>query len=119
MELVRCSDEWSFCVPLKVPVKIVCALFKTTDAYDLEWVEASAEKLPFPDESMDSYTISFGIRNVTNRDAALREAFRVLKPGGRFLCLEFSKVVIPGLQQLYDLYSFTVIPQIGRCVLLV
>lgn len=77
-------------------------------------METSAETLPFPDESMDSYTVSFGIRNVTDRAAALREAHRVLKPGGRFLCLEFSKVVVPGLQQLYDLYSFTVIPQIGR-----
>ncbi|KAL6769981.1 COQ5A [Auxenochlorella protothecoides x Auxenochlorella symbiontica] len=86
------------------------------DSYDLEWVEASAETLPFPDDSMDSYTISFGIRNVTDRDAALREAKRVLRPGGRFLCLEFSKVVVPGLQQLYDLYSFAVIPQIGRLV---
>lgn len=82
----------------------------------MEWVEGNAEHLPFPDNTFDSYTIAFGIRNVTDKDAALRDAFRVLKPGGRFLCLEFSKVVVPGLQQLYDLYSFAVIPELGRIV---
>lgn len=82
----------------------------------LKWVEGSAENLPFEDNSFDSYTIAFGIRNVTNRDAALSEAFRILKPGGRFLCLEFSKVVIPGLRHIYDEYSFRIIPEIGRLV---
>lgn len=86
------------------------------DTSRLEWVEGSAENLPFEESSFDSYTIAFGIRNVTNRDAALSEAFRVLKPGGRFLCLEFSKLVVPGLQQIYDEYSFRVIPEIGRIV---
>lgn len=79
-------------------------------------MEGSAEALPFPDAAFDAYTIAFGIRNVTDRDAALREAYRVLRPGGRFLCLEFSKVTVPGLQQLYDLYSFNVIPEVGRVV---
>ena len=78
------------------------------------WVEGNAEALPFPDASMDSYTVAFGIRNVTDRDAALREAHRVLRPGGRFLCLEFSRLAVPQLQPLYDLYSFNVIPEIGR-----
>lgn len=86
------------------------------DATSIEWVEGNAENLPFEDRAFDSYTIAFGIRNVTDRPAALREARRVLRPGGRFLCLEFSKVIVPGLQQLYDVYSFRVIPEIGRVV---
>lgn len=85
-------------------------------AAEMDWVEGNAERLPFRDEQFDSYTIAFGIRNVTDRMAALREAHRVLKVGGRFMCLEFSKVVVPGLQQLYDAYSFHLIPQIGRVV---
>jgi 2-methoxy-6-polyprenyl-1,4-benzoquinol methylase len=86
------------------------------DLKRLEWVEGSAEKLPFDDDTFDSYTIAFGIRNVTDRKAALSEAYRVLKPGGRFLCLEFSKVTVPGLQQLYDEYSFRIIPEVGKLV---
>lgn len=76
----------------------------------------NAEKLAFPDSSFDSYTIAFGIRNVTHIDKALAEARRVLKPGGRFLCLEFSSVDVPGLKQIYDAYSFTVIPAMGKAV---
>ncbi len=86
------------------------------DSASMEFIEGNAERLPFPDNHFDSYTIAFGIRNVTDRMAALREARRVLRPGGRFLCLEFSKVVLPGLQQLYDLYSFNVIPAMGQLV---
>ena len=82
----------------------------------LTFVEGSAEDLPFEDDAFDSYTIAFGIRNVTNRQAALAEAYRVLKPGGRFMCLEFSKVTVPGLQQVYDEYSFRVIPEVGKLV---
>jgi demethylmenaquinone methyltransferase/2-methoxy-6-polyprenyl-1,4-benzoquinol methylase len=82
----------------------------------IEWVCADAEKLPIPDTSMDAYTIAFGIRNVTHIDAALREARRVLKPGGRFLCLEFSRVEAPGLDALYDAYSMNVLPRIGQMV---
>jgi len=81
-----------------------------------EWVEANAESLPFEDNSFDVYTISFGLRNVTHIDSALREAFRVLKPGGRFFCMEFSHLESETLQKLYDLYSFNVIPKMGRYV---
>jgi demethylmenaquinone methyltransferase/2-methoxy-6-polyprenyl-1,4-benzoquinol methylase len=82
----------------------------------IEWICGDAEKLPFPDSSMDAYTIAFGIRNVTHIDAALREARRVLKPGGRFLCLEFSRVEAPGLDALYDAYSMNVLPRLGQMV---
>ncbi len=82
----------------------------------IEWVCGNAERLPFPDRHFDSYTIAFGIRNVTHIDAALSEARRVLKPGGRFLCLEFSKVAVPGLDALYDAYSFKLLPKIGGWV---
>lgn len=76
----------------------------------------NAESLAFPDKSFDAYTIAFGIRNVTHIDRALAEAWRVLKPGGHFLCLEFSQVDVPLLDQLYDAYSFTVIPAVGKVV---
>ncbi len=82
----------------------------------LRFVQGNAEALPFPDKSFDAYTIAFGIRNVTNIEAALAEAFRVLKRGGRFLCLEFSHVRTPGLDRIYDAYSFQVIPRIGELV---
>ena len=82
----------------------------------LRFVEGNAEALPFPDRSFDAYTIAFGIRNVPRADATLREAFRVLKVGGHFLCLEFSSVDVPGLDVLYDLYSFNVVPALGRAV---
>jgi demethylmenaquinone methyltransferase/2-methoxy-6-polyprenyl-1,4-benzoquinol methylase len=82
----------------------------------IEWVCGNAESLPFPDASFDAYTIAFGIRNVTHIDRALAEARRVLKPGGRFLCLEFSKVEVPGLDAIYDAYSFKLLPKIGGLV---
>jgi demethylmenaquinone methyltransferase/2-methoxy-6-polyprenyl-1,4-benzoquinol methylase len=82
----------------------------------LEWITGNAESLPFADRSFDAYTIAFGIRNVTHMDAALREAHRVLKFGGRFLCLEFSHLQHDWLQKCYDLYSFNAIPPIGRMV---
>lgn len=82
----------------------------------ISFADGNAEALPFADRTYDAYTIAFGIRNVPRIDAALREAYRVLKPGGRFLCLEFSSVDVPGLDALYDLYSFNVIPAIGRVV---
>jgi len=82
----------------------------------ISFVEGNAEKLPFPDKSFDAYTIAFGIRNVTDVDAALKEAFRVLKIGGRFLCLEFSKCEVPLLDRLYDFHSFEVIPRLGEFI---
>jgi demethylmenaquinone methyltransferase/2-methoxy-6-polyprenyl-1,4-benzoquinol methylase len=82
----------------------------------VEFVEGNAEALPFEDSRFDAYTIAFGIRNVPRIDVALSEAFRVLRPGGRFLCLEFSAVDVPGIDRLYDLYSFEVIPRLGRVV---
>ncbi len=83
---------------------------------DFSWVTGNAEALPIPDESVDVYTIAFGLRNVTRIDTALTEAVRVLKPGGRFFCLEFSHVTDPGLAKLYDLYSYNVIPKMGKMV---
>ena len=80
------------------------------------FVEGNAEALPFPDRSYDAFTIAFGIRNVPRIERALGEAYRVLKIGGRFHCLEFSSVDVPGLDGLYDLYSFNVIPVLGRTV---
>src|SRR5262249_44488959 len=80
------------------------------------FVEGNAEALPFPDRSVDAYTIAFGIRSVPRIEAALAEAHRVLRIGGHFLCLEFSTVDVPGLDTLYDLYSFNVIPALGRSV---
>jgi demethylmenaquinone methyltransferase / 2-methoxy-6-polyprenyl-1,4-benzoquinol methylase len=80
------------------------------------FVEGNAEALAFPDATFDAYTIAFGIRNVPRIDRALTEAFRVLRPGSRFLCLEFSTVDVPGLDRLYDLFSFKVIPPLGRMV---
>jgi demethylmenaquinone methyltransferase/2-methoxy-6-polyprenyl-1,4-benzoquinol methylase len=82
----------------------------------VSFVEGNAERLAFPDRSFDGYTIAFGIRNVPRIDRALSEAFRVLKPGGRFLCLEFSTVDVPGLDRIYELFSFKVIPPLGRAV---
>lgn len=81
-----------------------------------EWVEGNAEKLPFPDNKFDLYTISFGLRNVPKIDDALEEAFRVLKTGGQFFCLEFSEVTNSTLRKLYDEFSFRVIPKIGELV---
>ncbi len=83
---------------------------------NIEWVCGDAEALPIPDASMDAYTIAFGIRNVTHIQKALEEARRVLKPGGRFLCLEFSRVDAPGLDALYEKYSFSVLPRLGEMV---
>ncbi|WP_306119837.1 MULTISPECIES: bifunctional demethylmenaquinone methyltransferase/2-methoxy-6-polyprenyl-1,4-benzoquinol methylase UbiE [unclassified Roseitalea] len=85
-------------------------------AGNLDFVEANAEQLPFEDDAFDAYTIAFGIRNVPDIQAALGEARRVLKPGGRFLCLEFSEVVVPGLEQFYQAWSFNAIPRIGGFV---
>ncbi|WP_417820193.1 bifunctional demethylmenaquinone methyltransferase/2-methoxy-6-polyprenyl-1,4-benzoquinol methylase UbiE [Terasakiella sp.] len=92
---------------------------RSVDAHRLEglsWLCGNAEQLPVPDNSMDAYTIAFCIRNVTDIPAALRDAHRILKPGGRFMCLEFSQVVMPVLDKIYDLYSFKLLPEIGAVV---
>jgi len=83
---------------------------------EMAWAVGDAQALPLPDGCADAYVISFGIRNVTDIRKALREARRVLKPGGRFLCLEFSRPVVAPLQKVYDAYSFKVIPEIGARV---
>jgi demethylmenaquinone methyltransferase/2-methoxy-6-polyprenyl-1,4-benzoquinol methylase len=85
-------------------------------AANLDFVEANAEELPFEDATFDAYTIAFGIRNVPRIEVALAEAFRVLKPGGRFLCLEFSEVQMPLLDKAYEAWSFQAIPRIGQIV---
>jgi demethylmenaquinone methyltransferase / 2-methoxy-6-polyprenyl-1,4-benzoquinol methylase len=82
----------------------------------VNWVCGNAEELPAPDNSFDAYTIAFGIRNVTHIDKALAEARRVLKPGGRFLCLEFSMPTPTLLKKFYDVYSFKVIPRLGGLI---
>ena len=82
----------------------------------LDWVCGDAMALPFADNSFDVYTISFGIRNVTRPQDAMAEAFRVLRPGGRLMVLEFSQIPVDGLQKLYDLYSFNVIPPMGKAI---
>jgi demethylmenaquinone methyltransferase/2-methoxy-6-polyprenyl-1,4-benzoquinol methylase len=82
----------------------------------IEWVCGNAENLPLPDNSVDLYTISYGLRNVTHIDKALEEAFRVLKPGGKFMCLEFSRVKASPLDKAYDFYSFHLLPVVGEWV---
>jgi len=83
---------------------------------NVDYVQANAECLPFPDNSFDCITMAFGLRNVTDKDAALRSMYRVLKPGGRLLVLEFSKPIAPGLAPVYDFYSFKILPAIGKTV---
>ncbi len=83
---------------------------------NIDWVCGNAESLAFPSSSFEAYTIAFGIRNVTNVDKALAEAYRILKPGGRFLCLEFSKLDMPFLDKIYDAYSFHLLPRFGEMI---
>jgi demethylmenaquinone methyltransferase/2-methoxy-6-polyprenyl-1,4-benzoquinol methylase len=82
----------------------------------LDWLVGDAMALPFADNSFDVYTISFGIRNVTRPEDALSEAFRVLRPGGRLMVLEFSQIPVPLVQKAYDLYSFNIIPAMGKMI---
>lgn len=84
--------------------------------HGLTWVCGDAQDLPVASRSVDSYTIAFGLRNVTDIRRVLSEAYRVLRPGGRFLCLEFSRVTLPVLRDVYDLYSFNVLPRLGEVV---
>jgi len=92
------------------------ASLRSPPAPRIEWLTADARRLPFDDCSFDVYTIAFGIRNVTRIDEALREAHRVLRPGGRFVCLEFSHVTNPVLAKVYEKYSFNVIPAMGELI---
>ncbi|MDH5485876.1 MAG: bifunctional demethylmenaquinone methyltransferase/2-methoxy-6-polyprenyl-1,4-benzoquinol methylase UbiE, partial [Gammaproteobacteria bacterium] len=85
-------------------------------AGNVRYVQANAECLPFPDDYFDCITIAFGLRNVTDKDQALRSMYRVLKPGGRLLILEFSKPVAPGLAPIYDTYSFKLLPMMGKLI---
>ena len=85
-------------------------------AGNISYAVANAEELPFEENSFDCVTIAFGLRNVTDKDKALRSMYRVLKPGGRLLILEFSKPVVPGLDKVYDFYSFKVLPLMGRVI---
>ena len=85
-------------------------------AGNIEYVQANAECLPFPDNTFDCITIAFGLRNVTDKDKALRSMNRILKPGGRLLVLEFSKPVTPGLAPVYDIYSFKLLPLMGKLI---
>lgn len=85
-------------------------------AGNIEYVQANAECLPFADNTFDIVTIAFGLRNVTDKDAALRSMFRVIKPGGRLLVLEFSKPAVPGLAPIYDQYSFKFLPMMGKLI---
>ena len=85
-------------------------------AQQINWVVGDAMKLPFEDNVFDVYTISFGIRNVTRPQEALKEAYRVLRPGGRIMVLEFSQIPVPLGQWLYDLYSFNLIPKMGEII---
>jgi demethylmenaquinone methyltransferase / 2-methoxy-6-polyprenyl-1,4-benzoquinol methylase len=82
----------------------------------VEWVQGNAEELPFPDNTFHTITIGFGIRNVTQIETAIQEMVRVLRPGGQFLCLEFSKLALPILQPAYDAYSFKILPEIGHYI---
>jgi demethylmenaquinone methyltransferase / 2-methoxy-6-polyprenyl-1,4-benzoquinol methylase len=88
----------------------------TTHQGKVDFTVGNAESLAFPDQSFDAYTIAFGIRNVPKIPQALKEAYRVLKPGGRFMCLEFSHMELDIAQKIYDAYSFTVIPTVGKIV---
>ncbi len=83
---------------------------------NIEYIQANAESLPFADNHFDCVTIAFGLRNVTDKDAALASIYRVLKPGGRLLVLEFSKPEYPWLSKIYDIYSFNILPKIGKVV---
>lgn len=82
----------------------------------IEWTVGNAECLPFDDAVFDACCIAFGLRNVTQPPVALAEILRVLRPGGRFFCLEFSKVILPGLDKFYDAYSFSILPKIGKFI---
>lgn len=118
LRYARASGEGATAVVCDIsPEMLAVGQRKVNDAglaHRIELVVGNAEALPFADASFDAYTIAFGIRNVTHIDRALAEAFRVLKTGGRFMCLEFSEVQVPILDKLYEFHSFQVIPRLGK-----
>ena len=118
LRYARASCEGATAVICDIsPEMLAVGQRKVNDAglsHRIELVEGNAEVLPFAESSFDAYTIAFGIRNVTHIDRALAEAFRVLKTGGRFMCLEFSEVQVPILDKLYEFHSFEVIPRLGK-----
>jgi len=93
-----------------------CRLVDKGFVKNIIYVQANAESLPFPDNSFDCATMAFGLRNVTDKDAALTSLYRVLKPGGRLLVLEFSKPTLPAIKPLYDAYSFKLLPLMGKLI---
>ena len=113
LEYVNKDSEITCIDPNKAMIKKAKEKLETYK--NLTWMIASAEKLPIPENTFDFYTISFGLRNSKNLDKALSEAYRVLKPGGRYLCLEFSKIQNSGLNFIYKNYS-KLIPQIGKYI---
>ena len=116
MERVKGDADITVCDMTAAMLEEGRARAEKAHVHGVSWVCGDAMALPFPDRTFDAYTIAFGIRNVTRIERALSEARRVLRPGGRFLCLEFSAVNPPLLANAYDLYSFNVIPALGQAV---
>ena len=120
LRAVEAGGEFTRATVCDINVNMLAVGRKRAEAHYLgnaiTFTEGNAEALPFADRSFDAVTIAFGIRNVPRIDVALTEAFRVLRIGGKFLCLEFSAVDVPGFDRLYDFYSFNVIPALGRAV---
>ncbi|WP_421789466.1 class I SAM-dependent methyltransferase [Hyphobacterium sp.] len=110
------SGEPATAIVCDINEQMLLAGQKRGDDEGIDWIVGDAEDLPFEDKSADCVTIAFGIRNVTNRDKALAEMRRVLKPAGRFLCLEFSRPTTRALERIYDAWSFNAIPRLGEAI---
>jgi demethylmenaquinone methyltransferase/2-methoxy-6-polyprenyl-1,4-benzoquinol methylase len=116
LRVLEASGPGTSAVICDISAEMIEAGRRRSEGKRLSFVRGNAESLPFPDRSFDAYTVAFGMRNLTHLEPALAEAYRVLKPGGRFLCLEFSSVEMPLLDTLYDVYSFNAIPVLGGLV---
>jgi demethylmenaquinone methyltransferase / 2-methoxy-6-polyprenyl-1,4-benzoquinol methylase len=116
LRVLEASGPGTSAVICDISAEMIEAGRRRGEGKKLTFVRGNAESLPFPDRSFDAYTVAFGMRNLTHLEPALAEAYRVLKPGGRFLCLEFSSVEMPLLDALYDAYSFNAIPVLGGLV---
>jgi len=112
----RGTDQFAQAVVADINEQMLRAGLKRGERPRLDWCTANAEHLPFEDQTADAITIGFGIRNVTNRLDALKDMRRVLKPGGRFVCLEFSHPTTRALEKLYDAWSFNAIPRLGEWI---